>query len=165
MELSSSTLWWIAAGAAIAAELTSGTFFLLMIALGLGAGGLAAALGSGLVGQLLAAAMVGGGAVALWSLRRAGRAAAALPAASNPDVQSDIGSHVHVRHWQADGTARVRYRGADWSARWGGSGNAPTGSGDHLVQAVDGNQLVLAPATPPAVTAVDPAAPTSSAHR
>ena len=119
MDISTSTLWWIAAGTAVAAELASGTFFLLMIALGLGGRGVAAALGACLVGQLLTAALLGGGAVALWSSRRA-RRPAALPAQSNPDVQTDIGSHIHVKHWQADGTARVRYRGADWTARWGG---------------------------------------------
>jgi membrane protein implicated in regulation of membrane protease activity len=144
MDMATSTLWWIAAGVAVAAELGSGTFFLLMIALGLAAGGLAAALDAGLVGQLLTAALVGGGAVALWSSRRA-RRPASLPASANPDVQTDIGSRVHVTHWQADGTSRVRYRGADWTARWGGA-DTPPGSGDHLVQAVDGNQLIVVPA-------------------
>ena len=64
MDLATSTLWWIAAGLAVAAELATGTFYLLMIALGLGAGGLAAALGASWMWQLLGAALVGGGAVA-----------------------------------------------------------------------------------------------------
>jgi membrane protein implicated in regulation of membrane protease activity len=35
MDLSASTYWWVAAGVAVAVELATGTFYLLMIALGL----------------------------------------------------------------------------------------------------------------------------------
>ncbi|MBA3625982.1 MAG: NfeD family protein, partial [Methylibium sp.] len=34
MEWSAATLWWIAAGVLIAAELATGTFYLLLLALG-----------------------------------------------------------------------------------------------------------------------------------
>ena len=34
MDLSSPTLWWLLAGALVAAELATGTFYLLMLALG-----------------------------------------------------------------------------------------------------------------------------------
>src|ERR671928_123616 len=37
MDISASTFWWVAAGVAVAAELTTGTFYLLMVALGLDA--------------------------------------------------------------------------------------------------------------------------------
>ena len=37
-----STLWWLAAGAAVIVELLTGTFYLLMLTLGLAAGALAA---------------------------------------------------------------------------------------------------------------------------
>ena len=36
-----STIWWLLAGGAVALELFTGTFYLLMVALGLGAGGAA----------------------------------------------------------------------------------------------------------------------------
>ena len=39
MDWSLATWWWIAAGVLVAAELASGTFYLLMLALGAGAGG------------------------------------------------------------------------------------------------------------------------------
>jgi hypothetical protein len=42
MDVSAATGWWVAAGIAIAAELGTGTFYLLMIAVGLAAGALAA---------------------------------------------------------------------------------------------------------------------------
>ena len=56
-----STLWWLAAGVAVAAELLSGTFYLLMLALGMAAAGLAANLGAPAQAQMLVAAGVGGG--------------------------------------------------------------------------------------------------------
>ena len=47
MELSAATFWWVAAGVAVAAELATGTFYLLMLALGLAAAAIAAHLGLG----------------------------------------------------------------------------------------------------------------------
>ena len=35
MDLNTSTLWWLVAGALVAAELLTGTFYLLMLAIGL----------------------------------------------------------------------------------------------------------------------------------
>jgi membrane protein implicated in regulation of membrane protease activity len=142
MDLASSTLWWIAAGVAVAAELATGTFYLLMIALGLAAGGLAASMGASWVWQLLGAALVGGGAVAAWTTLRA-RRPDPLPANANPDVQSDIGRQVHVTRWAGDGTARVHYRGAEWTARWQGATPPPPGAGHYTIRSIDGNQLVV----------------------
>ena len=56
MTLSAATLWWVAAGIAVAAELATGTFYLLMIALGLGAGAVAAHAGLSATWQVTAAA-------------------------------------------------------------------------------------------------------------
>ena len=44
MDLSASTFWWVAAGVAVAVELATGTFYLLMIALGLAGAAVAAML-------------------------------------------------------------------------------------------------------------------------
>ncbi len=134
------TFWWIIAGVAVAAELATGTFYLLMIALGLAGGAVAAHLGLGLAGQLVVAALVGGGAVAVWHLRRA-REPAALPASQNPDVNLDIGQRVHVGRWHDDGTAQVQYRGASWSARFQGGGRPDPG--DYVIRAIEGSQLIL----------------------
>jgi len=136
------TLWWLAAGVLVVSELLTGTFYLLMLALGCGAAALAAHLGLGGAVQVLAAALVGGGATAAWHLRRA-RAPKSAPAASNRDVNLDIGELVHVEAWGADGLARVQYRGAGWSARYAGSGKpAP---GEHIIVAIEGSRLSLAP--------------------
>jgi membrane protein implicated in regulation of membrane protease activity len=142
MDFSTATFWWFAAGLAVAAELATGTFYLLMIALGLAAGAVAAHLGSGASGQIVAAALVGGGATALWHWRRFNQPRSA-PARENRDVNLDIGERVVVSGWAADRTARVRYRGSDWTARL--APGAPASPGEHHVAAVEGNWLVLAP--------------------
>ena len=144
MDLSPATFWWIAAGIAIAAELATGTFHLLMIALGLAAGAIAAHLGAGPPLQMVAAALVGGGATALWRLQRRGRNVEELPAGRNRDVNLDIGERVHVGAWAGDRTTQVQYRGSQWTARLQPGVTARAGA--HVVAAVEGNWLILAPA-------------------
>ena len=141
MDWTASTLWWLVAGALVAAELVTGTFYLLMLAFGASAGALAAHQGLGGTAQLICAALVGIAGTALWHLRRA-RSPRSAPAEANRDVNLDIGQRVHVAAWQDDGTARVPYRGARWSVRWSGSG--PPLPGDFVVVAVRGSELQLA---------------------
>ena len=144
MDVASSTLWWVAAGIAVAVELATGTFYLLMIALGLVAGAIAAHLGLGTTAQVVIAALVGGGATAVWHWRRA-RAPRSAPAASNRDVNLDIGERVQVKSWQDDRTTRVSYRGSMWTARLAPGAHAV--AGEFRVVAVENNWLVLAPSS------------------
>ena len=102
MEFQASTLWWVLAGALVIAELLTGTFYLLMLALGSVAAAVAAHAGATGSGQFVAAALVGGGATAAWHFKRA-RAPRSAPAASNADVSPDIGQTVQVHAWQDDG--------------------------------------------------------------
>lgn len=144
MDWSAATVWWIAAGVLVAVELATGTFYLLMLALGAAAGALAAHLALGFSAQTVVAALVGGGAVAGWHFKRAKQPLSAPPE-RNRDVNLDIGQAVQVEQWQADGTARVHYRGAAWSARLApGNTAAP---GPHVIVAVQGSELSVAPAT------------------
>jgi membrane protein implicated in regulation of membrane protease activity len=140
MDWAASTLWWVIAGALVAAELATGTFYLLMLALGAAAAAIAAHGGGGISAQLLAAAIVGGGAVTAWRLQRK-RLPATPPAEANRDINLDIGTRVQVSAWSADGTARVAHRGATWAARHGGSGTPQPGA--HVIVAVQGSELVL----------------------
>ena len=140
MDWTASTAWWLAAGAMVAVELATGTFYLLMLALGAAAGALAAHLGLSGNLQMAAAAVLGGGAVVAWHLRRTAYATGP-PAGANPDVNLDIGGTVQVAHWQADGSARVHYRGAEWDARHVGAG--PATAGEHTIRAVEGSRLLL----------------------
>lgn len=143
MDLSVATFWWVAAGVVVAAELATGTFYLLMMALGLVGAAVAAHLGFAVPWQIAAAALVGGGATALWHWRRAARTTASEPVARNRDVNLDIGERVTVESWETDHTARVSYRGSVWKARR--QPGVPELTGQHVVQAVEGNWLVLAP--------------------
>ena len=144
MDWNASTGWWLAAGVLVVAELATGTFYLLMLALGAAAGAIAAHAGLPLTGQIATAAVLGGGAVVAWHLRRSRRPAAA-PAATNPDVNLDVGGTVQVPAWDADGSARIAYRGSHWEARHVGTGHPVPGL--HVIRAVEGNHLLLERAT------------------
>ncbi len=144
MDFSTPTFWWVAAGVAVAAELATGTFYLLMIALGLAAAAVAAHLGLSGTGQIVSAALIGGGATAAWHWHRYKQPHSA-PARENRDVNLDIGERVHVAVWASDRTARVPYRGSTWTARL--APGAAAAAGEHVVSAVEGNWLVLTPAT------------------
>ena len=137
--MSESTIWWLLAGAAVGIELITGTFYLLMLAIGLAAAAIAAHLGLPLTWQLVTAAVVGGGAVVLWHYLR-GEQPNKQPAQSNADVHIDIGEPVFVEVWNADGTANVKYRGSNWAAMIHGS--APS-AGQHRIKELMGNRLVL----------------------
>ena len=138
--MTDSTFWWILTGVAVAVELATGTFYLLMFAVGLAAGALAAYAGWGLAQQIVIAAVVGGGAVvALRALR--GRAAPPEHASANRDVNLDIGEQVHVNVWNTDGTANVKYRGANWTV--GLADGAAARPGQFKVRRVVGNRLIV----------------------
>ena len=143
MDWNTSTLWWLATGALVAAELATGTFYLLMLAVGAAAGALAAHAGLGSTAQVVVAALVGGGTTAGWHVRRK-RRPASLPAQSNRDVNLDIGQQLHVNAWGADGSARAQYRGAAWAVRYAGSGTPVPGV--FVIVALQGSELRVAPA-------------------
>ena len=138
--MANSTVWWLIAGAAVVLELLSGTVYLLLLGFGFAAAAIATHAGAGLTLQLLVAAVVGVGAVAVWYLIRR-RAPAEAPSRANRNVNLDIGEHVHVAAWNADGTASVRYRGAQWTvvSREG----SPTAPGQHRVVEMIGSRLIV----------------------
>ena len=63
MNWNAPTWWWLITGALVAAELATGTFYLLMLAVGTAAAAVAAHLGLGPNAQLVVGALIGGGAV------------------------------------------------------------------------------------------------------
>ena len=138
--MSQSTIWWLLAGGAVALELATGTFYLLMLAVGFAAGALAAHSGASEPVQIVVAAIFCLASVLLCHFIK-GRGAKALPAGSNPDVNMDVGETVQVDGWQQDGTSQVRYRGAQWTAVQGAGGVASTGA--HRIREVVGSKLVV----------------------
>ncbi|MBN3769773.1 NfeD family protein [Burkholderia lata] len=137
--MSGHLFWWVAVGVLVVAELLTGTFYLLMIALGFLAGGLLQLAGFAPHVQFGAAAAVA--IVAMVVLRRSGLGRKQKrDTSTNPDVNLDIGATVTVDAWR-DGRARVQYRGADWDVE------LENGERDDVhvyqVSAVRGNCLVV----------------------
>lgn len=141
--MAESTIWWLLAGTAVGVELVTGTFYLLMVALGLAGGAVAAHLGLSVPTQLLCAALLSGGAVVLWHRQRK-RTPDRLPARANPDVNLDIGQTLHIDTWDADGTAQVKYRGALWTVE-PMPGVSHTGRGSYRIEQVVGSRLLVVP--------------------
>jgi membrane protein implicated in regulation of membrane protease activity len=132
--------WWILAAILIGAELMTGTFYLVAIGIAFAIGGVAAWLGASTPVQLLIAgalAAIGATAAHLWRRRH-----------GEPERQPglDIGKQVRVRSWNADGSARVEYRGTQWD---GVPESAQTPHNDTMyIVATRGSTLVLG-ASPP----------------
>ena len=139
--MAESTLWWLATGGAIAVELLTGTFYLLMLAIGLAAAALAAHLGMSQTVQIVVAAVVGGGAVVAWHLRQMQRPDQEPPAQANANVNLDIGEIVQIDAWNPDGTADVHYRGARWTAA--PRNGIADGPGPHRVAELVGSRLLV----------------------
>lgn len=138
--MADSTLWWLLAGSAVALELFTGTFYLLMLAVGMVAAALAAHAGAGTTVQLIVAAIVGSAAVVGWYLVKKRRD-------GDPSVRSmrsvnlDVGEMIQIDEWNPDGTASVKYRGAQWTVIQR-PGNAPT-PGTYRVAELVGNRLLV----------------------
>lgn len=137
-------IWFVLAGLAIGVELFTGTFYLLMLAIGLAAGGGVALLGGSLEWQLLVAAVFGFVAVGLLRRSRFGKMTK-NKAASDPNVILDIGQSLHVDQWsEREGapTSRVRYRGAEWDIELA-PGNVAQ-AGQFVIREVRGSCLIVA---------------------
>jgi membrane protein implicated in regulation of membrane protease activity len=140
MGWSLATVWWIVAAVLVAVELATGSFYLLMLALGAAAGALAAHLGLDLNAQLAVGAIVGAGSVVAWHLNRQ-RAPAAPSAAENRDVNLDIGETIIVDDWDAQNAGHTQYRGARWSVRYIGAGLPRPGA--FIIRRVEANRLLV----------------------
>jgi membrane protein implicated in regulation of membrane protease activity len=138
--MSVASWWWVFAAAIVIAELMTGTIYLLMIALGFAAGAMAAHAGASLTVQIASAAIVGAAATLIWHFKRQTRSPA-VPAAFNTDMNQDIGAIVTVDVWNADGTASVYYRGAQWTVL-SASGTSQA-AGQYRVKQIAGNRLIV----------------------
>ena len=134
------TMWLVVAGVLVIAELFSGTFYLLMIAVGLAFGALAAVLGLSVPAQIVVAAVVGVAATSLLHRSRFG-APTRKDAGRDPNVNIDIGQRIEVGSW-SDGHARVMYRGAPWDVELGPGASAEAGS--YTIVEIRGSRLVVA---------------------
>ncbi|WP_455282069.1 NfeD family protein [Cupriavidus necator] len=135
-------IWFVAAVVLVIVELNTGTFYLLMVAVGLAAGGIGALMGLSPAAQTLVAALVA--AVLIAGLRRTrfGKLRRGN-AAADPDVNLDIGQELDVPAWDANGRARVPYRGADWTVEL--APDCTAAPGRYRIVAVRGSTLVVSP--------------------
>lgn len=133
-------IWLIMAGILVTLELFTGTFYLLMIAIGLAAGGAVAFAGGLFALQAIVGAVLGVLATGLLYRSRFGRPSRE-DAARDRNVNLDIGQHVTVPAWD-NGRARVMYRGALWDVELGQGATAR--AGDFRIVELHGSRLVVA---------------------
>lgn len=140
--------WLIATGAVVVLELFSGTFYLLMIALGLASGAVVAWLGANVAIQLVCAAVVGAGATVALRRSRFG-VRVSVPAERDPNINLDIGQTLTIKNWRHSGgqsyVARAMHRGAQWDIECLRS--EPPESGLYRIIALRGSALVVESAT------------------
>lgn len=139
--MSEASVWWVICGALVALEMLTLSFYLLMLALGAAAGAIAAHMGLPISGQLSVVAVVSAIAVTICYLLRS--RPGARPARADRNVILDVGETVQIDLWNPDGTASVRYRGAQWTAVHR-PGIPPT-PGPHRVTELQGSRLVVEP--------------------
>ena len=140
--MEASTIWWLAAGTVIVTELLTGTFYLLMVALGLVTAAIAAHLGLPTTVQMVTAAIVGGGSVvAFYFVKK--RQPGDPSARADRSVNLDVGEAILIESWNLDGTTTVKYRGTQWTAIHR-PGITPS-TGMHRVAELVGNRLLVDP--------------------
>jgi membrane protein implicated in regulation of membrane protease activity len=134
----SAWIWWmVLAFGLLILELVTGTFYLLVIAVALAAGGVANLAGAPFTVQLVVAAVIGFSG-ALWLRRsRFGRLRT-----EGDDLQNlDVGQVVRIDSWNVGNTARAQYRGAQWDVLLAPGESATPG--DFVIRAVQGSRLVV----------------------
>lgn len=135
--MSDTSLWLILAGALLIAELTTGTFYILLVSLGAALGALVAYAGQPLEIQIGSAAVFA--VLSCLMLQRARKGS------NNPEQDRlrnnlDIGNSVHVGQWSSTGQAQVQYRGASWAAICLDEEPTP---GEHVIVDLQGSTLKL----------------------
>jgi membrane protein implicated in regulation of membrane protease activity len=134
-------VWWFVIGfGLLVAELLTGTFYLLIIAIAMGVAGITAFLGASLALQLVVAAAIGlGGSVWLRSTKWGKR----LHQRGDDRVQNmDLGQSLRVDQWTAARTARAQYRGSVWDVELA-PGEQPV-AGDFVIREIHANRLIVA---------------------
>lgn len=138
-------VWWFVIGfGLVVAELLTGTFYLLVIAVAFGAAGVAALLGAPVALQWATAAAFSLGGT-LW-LRQSRFGRRLRDRAVSDHVQNmDVGQTLRVEQWAPNRTARASYRGATWDVELV-PGEEPA-SGEFVIREISANRLIVAAKT------------------
>ncbi|MGS0740308.1 NfeD family protein [Glaciimonas sp. GG7] len=144
--------WALLGGVLVLAELFTGTFYLLMVAVGMGAGAIAASVGVSLEWQFVIAAIVAVAGTVVVRRSRFGKRGK-VNAARDRNINLDIGQTINVDLWHAESvsddadkaglyTARVKYRGALWDVELAPGENAH--AGQFIIAEIRGSRLIVA---------------------
>ena len=134
-------VWFVIGFGLVIAELLTGTFYLLVIAIAFGAAGVAALLGGSVVLQLATAAAFSLGGT-LW-LRQSRFGRQLRDRATSDRVQNmDVGQTLRVDQWAPNRTARANYRGATWDVELAPGEEAA--SGEFVIREISANRLIVA---------------------
>jgi len=134
-------VWFVIGFGLVVAELLTGTFYLLVIAIAFGAAGVAALLGGSVVLQLATAAAFSLGGT-LW-LRQSRFGRRLRDRATSDRVQNmDVGQTLRVDQWAPNRTARANYRGATWDVELAPGEEAA--SGEFVIREINANRLIVA---------------------
>lgn len=137
-------IWFVSAGVVVILEMFSGTFYLLMIAIGLAAGGFAALAGVSSAFQFVLAAVAGICTTYVLRRRKLGEFYK-RDAARDPNVNLDIGQTLPVEQWGSGAgginTARVMYRGAMWDVQLAHGAIAKPGL--FVIREIQGSRLIV----------------------
>lgn len=140
--MTESTLWLIVTGFFVSLEMLSRSAYLLMLAFGALCAALLAWVGASQGVQLMAAAAIGGLAVAAWHFHLLKRGPLLHSTGFDPEFPDvEIGTQVDVQKWETDGTCKVRHEGMVCVGRHFGP-HLPS-LGLHRVISTDGSFLVL----------------------
>jgi membrane protein implicated in regulation of membrane protease activity len=133
-------VWWILGLILVGAELLTGTFYLFAAGVAFLACGVVAWLGASIPIQLLVASVLsflGSYAAHQWRIRKG---------TPPPQPSLDVGQSVEVQMWQPDGTARVVYRGTQWTAELAERGGRRERT--MYIVGTRGSTLLIAPERP-----------------
>lgn len=132
-------MWWLVTIFLVVAEMFSGTFYLLALALGVAAAGLAALMGVAANGQALTAALLCTISVVglyFWKQK-------AAPATEQSNFSYDIGQTVTIASWTDARRTRVNYRGAEWDAQLATEAVSDTAKQEWRIKAISGSLLII----------------------
>jgi membrane protein implicated in regulation of membrane protease activity len=132
-------VWLVMAVILAVAELTTGTFYLLIFAVGAGAGCIAAYAGAAMTVQLLCAAVVS--LIGWFAVKKLRPAHKAVAPEADPNMNMDIGNIVRIATVD-NGRITVMYRGTKWDASIEGD-RIPMLEQDYVITKVRGAHLVL----------------------
>ncbi|MEQ1812859.1 MAG: NfeD family protein [Candidatus Nitrotoga sp.] len=129
--------WFLLALGLLAMEMLTGTFYMLILSVAVGMGGLAALLGWDMPIQIACSVITG--IIGVMVVRKMKGASTV----KSGDQNLDVGQTVRLITWNNDGTARVHFRGAEWDAELEDFNPEMAQPAALYIKSVHGSSLVL----------------------